>query len=79
MGNQPKPQQQVQPASPSGYVPPSSANTPPMAQRQTNYDSEIASRMKGKINSQTVDEVTDLWWQKVTSQAQAENINRPRR
>jgi hypothetical protein len=71
--------QQAPPVNPSSYVPPSNANTPPMAQRQTNYDTEIASRMKGKIDSQTVDDVTDLWWQKVTSTSQADNINRPRR
>lgn len=77
MGNNPvPPQQTTQPVNPSTYVPPSNANTPPMNQKHTNYDSEIASRMKGKINSQTVDEVTDLWWQKVTSQSQD---NRPRR
>jgi hypothetical protein len=76
MGPSVPPQQTMQPVNPSSYVPPSNANTPPLAQRQTNYDSEIASRMKGKINSQTVDEVTDLWWQKVTSQSQE---NRPRR
>jgi hypothetical protein len=80
MGNTVQPQPaQAQPVNPSSYVPPSNANTPPMAQRQTNYDTEIASRMKGKINPETVDEVTDLWWQKVTSQAQSDNINRPRR
>lgn len=76
MGSTGPPQQTMQPVTPSSYVPPSNANTPPMNQKQTNYDSEIASRMKGKINSQTVDEVTDLWWQKVTSQSQD---NRPRR
>ena len=75
----PPPVQNTGQANPAAYVPPSNANTPPMTQRPTNYDSEIASRMKGKINSQTVDEVTDLWWQKVTSQAQSDNTNRPRR
>ena len=67
-------------ADPSSYVPPAGANTPPMNQKATNYDSEIASRMKGKINSQTVDEVTDLWWNKVMQNSQAQSqTNRPRR
>jgi hypothetical protein len=73
---QQQPQQQVQPVAPSGYVPPSSANTPPMTQRPTNFDSEISSRMKGKLSPQTVDEITDLWWQKVMTGTPTENTNR---
>jgi hypothetical protein len=76
---QPQPQQQVQPASPSGYVPPSSANTPPMTAKPTNFDNEIATRMKGKITPDMVDEITDLVWNRTLSQAPTENINRPRR
>ena len=81
-GQQPQgqpPAQNTPPASPAAYVPPSNANTPPMTQKPTNYDSEIASRMKGKLTHDTVDKITDLWWNKVTSQAQSENMNRPRR
>ena len=78
-GQTAQPAQTQPPVNPSGYVPPSSANTPPMTQRPTNFDSEISSRMKGKLSPQTVDEITDLWWQKVTTGTPTENMNRPRR
>jgi hypothetical protein len=61
---------------PNVYVPPATATTPPLVQKNTNYDTEIATRMKGKLSPQTVDEITDLWWTKVTAQSQE---NRPRR
>lgn len=74
-----QPVAQQAPVNPSAYVPPTSAGTPPMAQKTTNYDSEIASRMKGKLSPQTVDEITDLWWQKTLNGSQSQNDNRPRR
>ena len=73
------PPAQQAPVNPSSYVPPANAGTPPMVQKQQNFDSEIASRMKGKIDPNTVDEITDLWWQKTLSGSQSQSDNRPRR
>lgn len=85
-GNQPMEQAQGQqppaqqaPVNPSAYVPPAGANTPPMTQKSVNFDSEIATRMKGKITPDLVDEIADLAWQKALSQPPSQNDNRPRR
>ena len=75
----PQAQQHTPQINPTSYVPPAGANTPPMTQKTVNFDSEIASRMKGKITSDLVDEITDLAWQKALSQPTSQNDNRPRR
>lgn len=77
-GESQAPTQQAPQVNPTSYVPPAGANTPPMTQKSINYDSEIATRMKGKITPDFVDEISDLSWAKAM-QPQSQSVNRPRR